>query len=86
VAGDYVCAAGETPIPNIPEDVHPALAAAATMRAHIASENQKGLQLSSMAFSQKMKYLEDRAAQRVTNSPQKIVPRDHLLSSIRGGY
>lgn len=83
VAGDWVTETGKTPIPLIPEDMHPLLAMAATIRTHTASGNDKGLKLAYNDYQEMITYLRDRASVRVTNSPNKVVPRDHLMNVMR---
>ena len=85
VAGDYVCIVGETPYPNIPEDFHPVLAQAATIRCLISSNDVKGIQTQSTSLGNMLKRMRDRASKRVNSAPKKIVGNSYLLRMGRGG-
>lgn len=81
VAGDYVCTTGETPIPNIPEDYHPILAQAVTLRC-LGNDIQM-LQTQGTVFQNMIQRMRDRSSRRVSNSPRKIVASSHLLNMMR---
>lgn len=83
VAGDYLCQTGTTPIPNIPEDFHPVLAQAATLRCLISMSDAKGLQTAQLSYSRMLDAISSKAADRVSTSPTKIVPKSRILNSMR---
>jgi len=84
VAGDYVAPYGQTPIPNIPEDYHPILAQAATIRCLIAMNDNKGLQTANLSLSNMIERMRNRSKRRVNSSPTKIVPTSPILNLMRG--
>lgn len=81
--GDFICFSGETPIPQIPTDLHSVLAERVAARCLEALGDLEGLQ----AANQKIAELEVKTGQlidsRVDGSPQKIVNRTGLLRSSR---
>jgi hypothetical protein len=83
VAGDWVCATGTTPIANIPEDFHPVLAQAATIRCLITSNDAKGIQTAQMSLASMINSMMDRGKDRVEGSPQKLVPSNRILNLMR---
>jgi hypothetical protein len=83
VAGDYVAETGKTPIPNIPEDIHPLLAQAATIRCLIAMNDMKGLQTAQIGYANMKQALASRADERVDTAPTKIVTTSHILNMMR---
>lgn len=84
VAGDYVCSTGETPVANIPEDFHPVLAQAATIRCLIANNDVKGLQTASLSLKNMFTRMGNRASKRVNSAPRKLVATNHALNLMRG--
>jgi hypothetical protein len=83
VAGDYVTASGETPIPNIPEDFHPVLAQAATLRALISLNDVKGIQTAQISLQRMLSAMAQRSKTRVSSAPTKLVSRSYFLNSMR---
>lgn len=83
VAGDYVAAKGQTPVPNIPEDFHPVLAQAGTVRCLIALNDLKGLQTAQLSLGNMLERMRSRARRRVNSSPTKIVSRSHIFNMMR---
>jgi len=81
VAGDYVAAYGETCIPNIPEDYHPILAQAVTLRC--LTNDPKMLQSQGMVFKNMVQRMRDRSTKRVSTSPRKILTASHILNRMR---
>lgn len=84
VANDYLCEAGKTPYPNIPEDYHPVLAQAATIRCLVASNDAKGLQTQSIVLNNMFERMRKRSQKRVNDAPKKIVGNNYLLNLGRG--
>ena len=84
VAGDYVCADGQTPVPNIPEDFHPILAQAAVIRCLIAKNDVKGIQTASVALSNSFDRMRSRSKNRVNDAPTKLVANNYVLNLMRG--
>jgi len=81
VAGDYVCSVGETPIPNIPEDYHPILAQAVTIRC--LANDPKMLSTQGQVLQNMLTRMRNRSSRRVNNSPQKIVSNSAILNMMR---
>jgi hypothetical protein len=86
VAGDYIAPVNKTPIPNIPEDYHPALAQMAVIRCLISMNDAKGLQTAQLSLANMMGNIRRRSADRVKASPKKIVSRSHILNLIRSSW
>ena len=84
VIGDFVAATGQTCIPFIPEDYHPALAQAVAIRC-LASSNDAGAIRTQMAVLQNMfNVIRNRSKIRVNAGPQKIVSRSRIINLMRG--
>jgi len=83
VANDYICIQGQTPYPNIPEDFHPILAQAATVRCLIASNDDKGIQTQSLSLGNMLSRMRDRASKRINDAPKKIVGNNYVLNMMR---
>jgi hypothetical protein len=83
VIGDWISVTGKTPIPNIPEDFHPVLAQAATIRCLISNNDEKGLTTAMVAYTNMIKRMTNRAKDRVDSSPVKIVPQSRVLGMMR---
>ena len=86
VLGDYVCKAGTTPIPNIPEDIHPILAQLAVVRVLAATNDIKGIQSQGIVVQNMLNVLKQRASSRVSDAPRKIVPNNYVLNMMRRCY
>lgn len=84
VADDYLCETGFTPYPNIPEDYHPVLAQAATIRCLVASNDAKGIQTQSIVLQNMFSRMQKRSQKRVNDAPKKIVGNNYLLNLGRG--
>ena len=83
LTNDYVAEAGKTPYPNIPEDIHPILAQAATVRCLIASKDAKGIQTQGLSLNNMLDRLRKRSSKRVNDAPRKIVPNNYVLNLMR---
>jgi hypothetical protein len=85
IVGDYVALANECIIPQIPTDLHTALAERACSRILSAIGDQAGLQ----ASNQKLQEIEIRQGNildnRTTNDPTKILARKSLLRYGKSG-
>lgn len=84
VVGDFVTAKGQTPVPNLPEDFHPVLAQAATIRCLISLNDAKGMQTAQASLGNMFDKMRARARRRVSSSPTKIVGRSHIFNLMRG--
>jgi hypothetical protein len=82
-AGDYVTLAGESPVPQIPVELHPLLSQATVLAALEARGDQAGV----AAAGQKYSFLEKAALQqlesRVEGAPAKLVYFNPLFSGVR---
>lgn len=81
VAGDYVATTGETPIPYIPEDYHPILAQAVTIRC--LANDPKMLQTQGAVLGNMLERMRNRSSRRVNTAPRKIVSNSALLNMMR---
>lgn len=84
--GDYICLAEQSPVPNIPTELHPVLAQAAAI--HILeslgdTEALKNAQARMQMMTQSIQTLID---DRVELAPKKIKPRHGTLSESLGAY
>lgn len=84
VVNDYLCETGFTPYPNIPEDYHPVLAQAATIRCLVASNDAKGIQTQSVVLTNMFERMRKRSQKRINDAPKKIVGNNYLLNLGRG--
>lgn len=83
VSGDFLCETGKTPVPGIPEDIHPVLAQAATIRCLIASNDMRGIQSAQLSLGNMLERMRARSRNRVNSSPNKIVTRGSVLNMMR---
>jgi hypothetical protein len=86
VAGDYVCEAGKTPIPNIPEDFHPVLAQMAVIRCLASNNDVNGIQAQGLVLSNMLDVVSKRSSKRISDTPRKIKGNDYILNLMRRGY
>lgn len=82
-AGDYVCPYKQTCIPLIPEDFHPALALAGTIRTQIHMHDTTGAQATASALQNMLNSMISRAVDRVESSPIKLVSKNTILNMMR---
>ena len=80
--GDYVCPAGQSPIPQIPYELHPVLMQLTASRVVGRLGDAKGKQLLSEAANNMLKNMIENLKPRIANQPQRIVN----LESPVGGY
>lgn len=83
VIGDYICSQYETIIPQIPDDLHTALAERTCARILAALGDTQGLQMSEAKIADIEKQQGRMVDDRVEGSPKKISARHSLLR--RGG-
>lgn len=83
VANDYVCIAGQTPYPNIPEDFHPILAQSAVMRCLASINDQKGMGTQGPVLANMIDKMRKRASKRIADSPKKVVGNHYVLNMMR---
>jgi hypothetical protein len=77
--GDYVCLAGQAPVPQIPLELHPLLAQAVAVKCLQAVGDIEGQQAAITLLARMEKDAIDLIAQRVEGEPQKIVNRSSLF-------
>lgn len=85
VAGDYICVAEQSPVPNLPTEMHPVLAQLVAVHVLEAMGDTEGLanaekRLNKM-FASVMQLVDDR----VELAPRKIRPRNGTLTEGRYG-
>jgi hypothetical protein len=81
--GDWVTATGTSCIPNIPEDFHPILAQAATIRCLIAQNDVNGLKTAQISYGSMINTLKQITKERVDSSPIKVVSQSKILGMMR---
>lgn len=77
--GDYICLAEQTPVPNIPTEMHPLLAQRAAVHILEALGDSEGLNNAKVKLDQMEKSINNIIDDRVEGSPQKIKPRYSTL-------
>jgi hypothetical protein len=83
-AGDYVCVAGYSPVPQIPAEFHDILAQRTACRWLEANGDRQGLQVAAQTLQQMEADVGIIITPRVESSPQKIINRSGVLGGWRG--
>lgn len=88
VVGDYICLAGETPIPNVPTELHSMLAQRVTCRCLESMGHTEGLNLANAKLAEMQQSLGTLIDNRVTGAPQKVVNTNSMLlnRNLRRGW
>ena len=89
IVGDYLCNQEETPVPNIPTEMHPLLAQRAAVHILEALGDTEGLANAKAKLQQMELSINNIIDNRVESSPQKVTPRHSALMESRrrrGGY
>lgn len=81
--GDYVCKAGETPMPNVPTEMHPLLAQYAAIYILEGLNDDMGLKNANRKLLKMEESLQKILVDRVEGAPQKINPRHSPLVQTR---
>ena len=84
--GDYVCQAEESPVPNIPTEMHPVLAQLTAVHALESLGDTEGLSNAQRRLERMEKSVMQLVDDRVELAPKKIKPRNGTLSETRTGY
>lgn len=79
--GDYLCQAEETPVPQIPTEMHPLLAQMAVVYILESLGDTEGLANASRRLEMMKKNVTNLIDNRVEGAPQKIKPRHTTLTS-----
>ena len=82
IVGDYVTLAEQSPVPNIPTEMHPVLAQAAAIHLLEALGDTEALGNAQMRMEKMSKSVQSLVDDRVELAPKKIKPRHGALSSI----
>lgn len=77
--GDYLCKAGESPVPNIPTEFHPILAQATAIHILESMGDTEGLSNAIRKLEKMKKAIIQITNDRVEGAPQKINPRHSTL-------
>lgn len=83
--GDYVCKAEESPVPNMPTEMHPYLAQLAAVHVLEALGDTEGLSNAERKLMKMEKAILQLVDDRVELSPKKIKPRNGVLDQVRMG-
>ena len=83
--GDYISLAGETPVPNIPTEMHPLLAQAAAIQLLEALGDTEALQNAIARMDKMVTAVQTLIDARVELAPKKIKPRNGTLSQVGFG-
>jgi hypothetical protein len=81
VVGDYICVAEQSPVPNIPTELHPLLAQHAAIHILESLGDTEGLGNAMRRLQDMEKSIQGLIDDRVEGAPQKINPRHTPLSS-----
>lgn len=86
IVGDYVTVAGETPVPNIPTEMHPVLAQGAAIQVLDSLGDFEALARAEKRMMEMSAATQGLVDDRVELAPKKIRPRHGTLQSRRGRY
>jgi len=79
MVGDYICNREETPVPNLPTELHPVLAQRAAIHILEALGDNEGLNNARLKLLQMEQSISSLIDNRVEGAPQKIKPRHSPL-------
>lgn len=82
IVGDYVTLAEQSPVPNIPTEMHPVLAQAAAIHILEALGDTEALNNAQTRMEKLSKSVQSLVDDRVELAPKKIKPRHGALSSV----
>jgi len=85
VVGDYVCQAEESPVPNMPTEMHPVLAQLAAVHVLEAMGDTEGLTNAEKRLNKMQKSVMRLVDDRVELAPKKIRPRNGVMAEGRFG-
>lgn len=83
--GDFICKAEESPVPNIPTEMHPYLAQLVAVYVLEALGDSEGLNNAEKKLTKMEKAILQLVDDRVELSPKKIKPRNGVLDQVRVG-
>lgn len=83
--GDYVCQAEESPVPNLPTEMHPLLAQLTAVHILEALGDSEGLANAQRRLDNMTKSVMELVDDRVELAPKKIKPRNGVLNEARNG-
>lgn len=83
--GDYICKAEESPVPNIPTEMHPVLAQLSAVHVLEAMGDTEGLSNAQKRLDKMQASVMQLVDSRVELSPKKIRPRNGTLNEARAG-
>ena len=84
IPGDYITLAGETPVPNMPTEMHPLIAQAAAIHILEALTDTEALANAQKRMNKMTKAVQTLIDSRVELAPKKIKPRHGTLRSGMG--
>jgi hypothetical protein len=84
IVGDYVTIAEQSPVPNIPTEMHPVLAQAGAIQLLEALGDTEGLTNAQRRLDKMTKAVQSLVDDRVELAPKKIKPRHSTLSQALG--
>ncbi len=79
--GDFISLAGETPVPNIPTEMHPLLAQAAAVQLLESMSDTEALTNAQKRMDKMTQSIQTLVDNRVDLAPKKIKPRHSALRS-----
>jgi hypothetical protein len=86
IVGDYMCQAEESPVPNIPTEMHPVLAQLAAVHILESLGDSEGLGNAERRLNKLITSTTKLVDARVELAPKKIKPRHGTLQQSIGGY
>lgn len=84
--GDYLCKAEESPVPNIPTEMHPVLAQLTAVHVLEAMGDTEGLANAQKKLERMERSVMQLVDDRVELAPKKIKPRNSTLAEARNGF
>jgi hypothetical protein len=85
IVGDYICVAEESPVPNIPTEMHPVLAQLVAVHVLEAMGDTEGLANAEKRLNKMITSVMQLVDDRVELAPRKIRPRNGTLAEGRYG-
>jgi hypothetical protein len=83
--GDFITIATESPLPQIPQELHPVLAQMVVVKCLEALSDSEGLQNAKANLNESMKEVMDLIAPRVDGAQKKIKSNNSIVGSYRRG-
>lgn len=84
--GDYLCLSGQSPLPQIPVELHPILAERVVVKVLQALNDAQGAQMAQMKLQEMEPKVLGLLTERVEGSPRKISSNRNIMSHFSRGF